>query len=123
MSLPLWDYLSQKAKFYCPPATGSQSSTTQVLDTELGQVNSSKLPQFAIRDESMIDALLNSLQEHLQNQFITPEQKNELDRRFQPFIDTNGTGYGWTKLSQEADVRRNNLSLLYALHTDYLSGA
>ena len=123
MSLPLWDYLSQKAKFYCPPATGSQSSTSRVLDTELAQVDSSKLPQIAIRDEGMIDALLNSLQEHLQNQFITPEQKNQLDSRFQPFIDANGTRTTWTMLSREADVCRNNLSLLYAIHADYLSGA
>ena len=73
-------------------------------------------------DEGMIDALLNSLQEHLQNQFITPEQKNELDRRFQPFIDTNGTEFGWTELSQEADVRRNNPSLSYT-YTHHLLGA
>ena len=122
MSLPLWDYLIQKAKFYCPPATGSQGSTTKVLDTELAQLNPDKLQQFAIRDQGMIDALLNSLQEYLQDQFITPEQKNELDRNFQPFIDTNGTRPGWTKLSQKADVRRNNPSLSYT-YTHHLLGA
>ena len=123
MSLSLWEYLSQKAKFYCPPVTGSQNTTTNVLAPELAQLNPKKLPQFAIRNQGMIDTLLNSLQEHIQNQFITPEQKNELDRRFQPLLDRNGTHPFWTVLSKEADVRRNNLSLLYALHTDYLSGA
>lgn len=118
MSLTLWEYLSQMAKFYCPPVTGSQSTTTKVLATEVLQVDLEERPQFAIRDQGMIGSLLMQLQGHLQNKFITPEQKSELDRNFQPLVDKNGTDDQWTELSQEADVSGNNPTPFYTLHTD-----
>ena len=109
--MSMWDYLLENAKFYSPKTFGETVNSNPVNDAERLLIANNELPKQAFCDSKMVDTLIDKLKEYLETKSISPSQRGELDRLFQPVVDEHGSNPNWEAYEREADVSQHNHNL------------
>ena len=103
----LYDFLVEHAKFPFPPTGGLGSvSTTDISDFEVGLLEKEWKANHAVRDDTLVHKLCNTLENITGDTLLTGEHETRLLRRFSPKLE----GYDdpdWDEDDQEWSENQN----------------
>ena len=99
----LWDYLHEKAKFYCPPLSGHkgpvQLECLTINEIELIKPSSPGL-QYAVRDDKMVDKLLEEMQNCIRDKDVDDAKRDSYSEfHLERLLNKDSSDFWWTQAS------------------------